>query len=61
MQDDFERAMVDPAALFATPEAVLQRSDYSGEQKRLISAAGCKTPKSCRWRKRKAWRAGSRR
>jgi hypothetical protein len=35
MQDDFERAMVDPAALFATPEAVLQRSDYSGEQKRL--------------------------
>lgn len=42
MREDFERAKADPAAVFAAPEAVLQRADYSTEQKREVL---------CRWLK----------
>lgn len=31
--DDFERAMLDPAAVFASPEQVLERTDLSKDQK----------------------------
>jgi hypothetical protein len=61
MQDDFERAMVDPAALFATPEALLQRNDYSGEQKRLILGRWLQGAEELSVAEEEAWWAGSRR
>jgi hypothetical protein len=33
MTDDYQRAVLDPASVFASPEEVLKRTDLSREQK----------------------------
>ena len=33
MKDDYQRAALDPASVFASPEEVLKRTDLSREQK----------------------------